>query len=212
MKTRFAALVVCLLALVSFAQLVSATTVLPPTFDQLVDEAQVVFLGQVAAKRSRWANEPLGRAIVTDVTFRVEDVFKGDAPSHVVLEFLGGSLDEYEFRVSEMTDFAIGDRDVLFLESREQRPSPLVGMNYGRFAVMRDGVRGIDTIADFAGQPLVSLQQIGAPEPDDHTSVTAQAPDPDTQVTAPVGVPMTLGSFARAIRARVQAAGERRPQ
>jgi hypothetical protein len=189
------------LALVSFAQLVSATTVIPPTFDELVDEAQVVFLGEVAAKRSRWANEPLGRAIITDVTFRVEDVFKGDAPSHLVLEFLGGSVDGYEFRVSEMTDFAIGDRDVLFLESREQRPSPLVGMNYGRFAVMRDGVRGLDTIADFAGQPLVSFQQIGAPEP-----------DPDTLVTAPVRVPMTLGSFARAIRARVQAAGERRPQ
>ena len=188
------------LALVSFASLVSATTVIPPTFNELVDEAQVVFLGEVAAKRSRWADEPLGRAIITDVTFRVEDVFKGNAPSHVVLEFLGGSIDGYEFRVSEMTDFAIGEREVLFLESRDQRPSPLVGMNYGRFAVTRDAVRG-DTIADFAGLPLVSFQQIGAPEP-----------DADTQMTAPVGFPMTLGSFARAIRARVQAARERRPQ
>jgi hypothetical protein len=200
------------LAFASFAQLISATTVIPPTFDQLVDEAQVVFLGQVASQRSRWANEPLGRAIITDVTFRVEDVFKGDAPSHMVLEFLGGSLDGYEFRVSEMIDFAIGDRDVLFLESREQRPSPLVGMNYGRFAVMRDSVRGLDTIADFARQPLVSLQQIGAPEPDPDGQVTTPAPDPDSQVIAGVGVPITLGSFARAIRARVQAAGERRPQ
>jgi hypothetical protein len=189
------------LVLLSFVHGLSATTVIPPTFDELVDEAQVVFLGEVAAKRSRWADEPLGRAIITDVTFRVEDVFKGDAPSHVVLEFLGGSLDGYEFRVSEMTDFAIGDRDVLFFESREQRPSPLVGMNYGRFPVMRTGERGPDTITDFEGQPLVSIRQIGALE---------SAPDP--QVTAPVGVPMTLGSFARAIRARVQAAAERRPQ
>lgn len=189
------------LAVVSFAQLVFATTVISPTFDELVDEAQVVFLGEVAAKRSRWAEEPLGRAIITDITFRVEDVFKGDAPSHVVLEFLGGSLEGYEFRVSELTDFAIGDRDVLFLESREQRPSPLVGMNYGRFNVKRSGLRGPDTVADFEGQPLVSIQQIGAPEP-----------DTDAQVTGPVGVPMTLGSFARAIRARVRAAAERRPQ
>jgi hypothetical protein len=189
------------LALVSFVQLVSATTVIPPTFDELVDEAQIVFLGEVAATRPRWSDEDLGRAIITDVTFRVQDVFKGDAPPHVVLEFLGGSIDGYEFRVAGMTEFAIGDRDVLFLESREQRPSPLVGMNYGRFVVVRDGMRGLDTIADFAGQPLVSLQRIGAPEPDS-----------DAQVTAPVGVPMTLGSFTRAIRARVQAVGERRPQ
>src|SRR5687768_181677 len=153
------------LAVVSFAQLVSATTVIPPTFDELVDEAQVVFLGEVAAKRSRWADDPLGRAIVTDVTFRVEDVFKGDAPPHVVLEFLGGSLDGYELRVSEMADFANGDRSVLFLESREQRPSPLVGMNYGRFPVVRNGPGGPDTVTDFEGQPLISLQQIGAPEP-----------------------------------------------
>ena len=190
------------LALLSFAQLVSATTVIPPTFNELVDEAQIVFLGEVAATRPRWADEPLGRAIITDVTFRVEDVFKGDAPSHVVLQFLGGSIDGYEFRVSDMTEFAIGDRDVLFLESRDQRPSPLVGMNYGRFTVMRDGMRGLDIIADLDGEPLVSLQQIGAPEP-----------DRGAQVTTPVGLPMTLGSFARAIRARVQAsAAERRPQ
>ena len=189
------------LALVSFAELVCATTVIPPTFDELVDEAQVVFLGEVADKRPRWADESLGRAIMTDVTFRVEDVFKGDAPRHLVLEFLGGAIDGYELRVSEMIDFAIGDRSVLFLESREQRPSPLVGMNYGRFAVTRDELRGLDTIADFAGAPLVSLQQIGAPDL-----------DPNAVRTAASRVPMTLGSFARAIRARVQAVGERRPQ
>src|SRR5688572_30220779 len=141
------------LVLVSFVHGVSATTVIPPTFDQLVDEAQLVFLGEVADKRSRWVDEPLGRAIVTDVTFRVEDVFKGNAPAHVVLEFLGGSIDGYEFRVSELTDFTIGARDVLFLESREQRPSPLVGMNYGRFPVMRTDPRGPDTIRDFEGRP-----------------------------------------------------------
>ncbi len=49
------------LALVS----VHATTVIPPTFDQLVSDAEFIFQGTVTDTRSQWMGEGAQRHIVT---------------------------------------------------------------------------------------------------------------------------------------------------
>ena len=56
---------------------VRATTVIPPTFDQLVGDAELIFEGTVTASRSQWVGSGAERHIVTDVTFSIEEAIKG---------------------------------------------------------------------------------------------------------------------------------------
>jgi len=55
----------------------NATTVIPPTFDELVTRAETIFEGTVTGMRSEWTGEGANRHIVTYVTFKIEDAIKG---------------------------------------------------------------------------------------------------------------------------------------
>ena len=68
------------LALVSIFMAASgsqATTVIPPTFDDLVTKAEIIFQGAVTDVKSQWIGEGAERRIVTFVTFKVDDSIKG---------------------------------------------------------------------------------------------------------------------------------------
>ena len=56
---------------------VLATTVIPPTFDELVGRAEVIFQGSVTEVQSKWVGEGAQRHIVSYITFNVEDTIKG---------------------------------------------------------------------------------------------------------------------------------------
>ena len=47
-----------------------ATTVIPPSFDELVSRAELIFQGSVTDVRSQWVGEGAQRHIVTYVTFK----------------------------------------------------------------------------------------------------------------------------------------------
>ena len=51
---------VCLGALLLGSQIVSSSTVLPPTFDELVDNASEIFIGQTVSRVSRWVDSREG--------------------------------------------------------------------------------------------------------------------------------------------------------
>src|ERR1041384_1005902 len=91
----------------------SSTTVIPPTFDELISKARLIFQGQVVDRRSEWETTTQGRSIITRVTFRVAGVLKGRAGPVVELTFLGGTIGETTLSVSDMPKFLVGDRDVL---------------------------------------------------------------------------------------------------
>ena len=91
-----------------------ATTVIPPTFDQLVSRAQVIFQGAVTDVRSQWAGEGAQRHIVTFVTFKVEDTLKGNAGATYSIRLLGGTVDGETMEVSDTPKFKVGDRDILW--------------------------------------------------------------------------------------------------
>ncbi len=55
-----------------------ATTVIPPTFDELVAEAELIFQGTVTDVRSQWVREGGQRHIVSYVTVQVDDSIKGN--------------------------------------------------------------------------------------------------------------------------------------
>ena len=153
-----------LLTMVSTAAAVGearSTTVIPPTFDALVSSAATIFVGEVMNVRSEWETTPNGRAIITLVTFRVEEVWKGDLGAVTQLEFLGGEMGDVGMRVEGSPVFRLGQRDVLFVNSIVRAVSPLVGFMHGRMRVERDTVSGVDRVRTFDGRALGSIAQLG---------------------------------------------------
>ena len=138
-----------------------STTVIPPTFDALVSSAATIFVGEVMNVRSEWETTPNGRAIITLVTFRVEEVWKGDLGAVTQLEFLGGEMGDVGMRVEGSPVFRLGQRDVLFVNSIVRAVSPLVGFMHGRMRVERDTVSGVDRVRTFDGRALGSIAQLG---------------------------------------------------
>ena len=92
-------LLLTMVCTVAAAGVARSTTVIPPTFDALVSSAATIFVGEVMNVRSEWETTRNGRTIITLVTFRVEDVWKGDLGAVTQLEFLGGEIGDLGMRV-----------------------------------------------------------------------------------------------------------------
>lgn len=140
---------------------IRATTVIPPTFDELVAKAELIFQGSVTNVRSQWVGEGAERHITSYVTFQVEDALKGQPGASYTIQMLGGTVDGETMEVSESPKFAVGDRDILFVEHNGQQFIPLVGIMHGRFRVQRDAQTGRETVATNEGDRLTDPEQLG---------------------------------------------------
>ncbi len=170
---RLASLLLCCVIALRIIGLASATTVIPPSFDELVSSAQVIFQGTVTGVRSEWIGEGAQRRIVSYVTFKVEDAFKGAPGDQITLRMLGGTVDGHTMQVSDAPTFKVGDRDVLFVENNGTQFIPLVGIMHGRYRVREDDA-GRDVILTNKGTPLVSLDQVGKESAAQGPAMTAQ--------------------------------------
>ena len=127
-----------LFAIVVFTPVTRATTVIPPTFDELVDQAQVIFQGTVTEVKSQWAGEGAQRYIVSYVTFRVEESLKGKSGQSYTIRMFGGTVDDESMGVSDAPVFVAGDKDIVFVQNNGTQFIPLVGIMHGRFHIQRD--------------------------------------------------------------------------
>src|SRR5881394_3293524 len=93
-----------------------ATTVIPPTFDELVTKAETIFEGTVTGMRSEWTGEGTNRHIVTYVTFKIQDAIKGAVGSEYTIRMFGGTVNGQTMEVSDAPKFKVGDRDILFVD------------------------------------------------------------------------------------------------
>ncbi len=141
-----------------------ATSVVAPSFPELVNEAETIVRGQVTAVRCAWADSPQGRVIKTYVTFAVEKRLKGTAPDELVLQFLGGEVDGQGMAVQGMPQFTAGKREILFIAGNGVRFCPLVGMMHGRYRVLTDATTARDYIARDDGVPLASEADVQLPQ------------------------------------------------
>src|SRR5262249_29669950 len=136
-----------LLALVIGGALpLSAATVLPISFDQLVNEATAIVRGEVLNVRSEWRDRGDERVIVTLVTVRVVDTLKGSQQSRLDLEFIGGTVGDTTLEVSDSPKFVAGERDFLFIGPTGKSISPLVGFFAGRWRIQTDALTGRDFV------------------------------------------------------------------
>ncbi len=141
----------------------NATTVIAPSFDELVSRAEVIFQGLVTDVRSQWVGEGAQRHIVTYVTFKVDDAIKGNPGVNYTLRMLGGTVAGETMEVSDSPKFQKGDRDILFVEHNGQQFIPLVGIMHGRFRVKRDQ-DGRETVASNRGEQLTDVANLGKEE------------------------------------------------
>lgn len=137
-----------------------ATTVIPPSFDDLVTRAQTIFQGTVVDVRSEWTGEGAQRHIVSYVTFQVDDAIKGNPGARITLNMMGGTVGTETMEVTDAPKFKVGDRDVLFVENNGTQFVPLVGIMHGRFHVSKDAA-GRDVISTNDGAPLADITQLG---------------------------------------------------
>ena len=141
---------------------VFATTVIPPTFDQLVNDAKLIFQGTVTATNPRWVSYGSDKYIVTDVTFRIEESIKGLPGESYTIQMMGGTIDGETLEV-DGPKFKVGDRDILFVEHNRQQFIPLVGIMHGRFRVQKDSA-GRETVTKDSGISLANVDKLGTDE------------------------------------------------
>lgn len=184
-------LLLTMVCTVAAAGVARSTTIIPPSFDALVTGANSIFVGEVMNVRADWEVTPQGRAIVTVVTFRVEEVWKGNLGAVTQLQFMGGEIGDIGMKVHGMPSFRMGQRDVLFVSSEPRKISPLVGLMYGRMRVERDIATRVDRVRTHDGRALGSVAQVGP-----------QRAAPSLAAVTP----MRLSDLESAVRARLGAA------
>jgi hypothetical protein len=142
---------------------VRATTVISPTFDQLVSDAEFIFQGTVTDARSQWTGQGAERHIMTYVTFNIEDAIKGAPGKSYTIRMLGGTVDGQTIEVSDTPKFKVGDRDILFVEHNGSQFVPLVGIMHGRFHVQTDA-GGREIVTKDNGAALANVDKLGTDE------------------------------------------------
>lgn len=180
-----------------------ATSVVPPTFPELVAGADAIYRGHVTAVEARRVERPDGGTVIkTFVTVGVDRALKGPDRAAVTLEFLGGTVGDESLVVSGMPKFAVGDREFVFVQKNGIQFCPLVAMMHGRYRVLRDANAGRDFVARDNGKPLTDTAEVGLP--------IASLPAPVAAAAAPSAAAgaLTPAAFEASIVEQVQRLAE----
>lgn len=195
MKMRF------LLAWLALAPLLLATSVVPPNFTELIDEADAIYRGRVTKAEARRVARPDGGSVIkTFVTVAVERVIKGPEVPETTLEFLGGTLGDETLEVGGMPRFTVGDRGIVFVQNNGQQFCPLVRMMHGRYRIERHAATGKEYVARENRAPLRTVDDVALPLPD---SPAAAAADVSNALT-PDAFESELAARISRARIRVQ--------
>lgn len=145
-----------------------ATTVIQPTFDQLVSSAEYIVRVEVLSVNSAWRDnraKPGERYIGSQISLNVREVIKGTPPHPLVLDVVGGRVGNDELVIDGAPKLQAGDECILFVRGNGKTFFPLVGLMHGYFPVYRDAVTRRASVLRSDGRPLrdVSELQPGAP-------------------------------------------------
>src|SRR5438552_11419634 len=98
----------CLLAVWLASVSVEATSYLPVTFDDLVKQADVIFVGDVVDARAFTLRTRRNTLVKTRVTFRVSDPLYGTTSIVEAFDFIVGEADGIGMVVAGMQAFHVG--------------------------------------------------------------------------------------------------------
>lgn len=186
-------------ALALLAPALRATTVIPPSFPELVEKAEAIYRGRVTAVESRHVDRLDGsRVIKTFVTVAIDKVLKGAAQSAITLEFLGGRVGDDSLQVSGMPRFTVGTEDFFFVQKNGLQFCPLVAVMHGRYRVVRDTVARTEYVARDNRAPLTDVAEVGLPM----TALPAQVRAATAAATATRA--LTPAAFEASVASEVQ--------
>ena len=139
-----------------------ATSVLQVDVEQLLNDAAVIFEGEVITSEAKWNAD--NTYISTWITFRVDDVLKGELPSATITQsFAGGTVDGTTLQVSGMVYPQPGEMGIYFIEDPENpQVNPLVGWSQGHFKIERDD-SGTERVLTEKGDPIQGLEEVSQP-------------------------------------------------
>lgn len=141
-----------------------ATTVIPPDFDQLVNDSDYIVRAVVKSVDSEYQTTTSGgKKIVTKVALDVREIIAGTPPANLVLEILGGRVGNERMVVEGAPTFKVGDEDILFVRGNGHTIVPLVAMMHGRYPIMREAATGRRYVARENKVPLTDTAEISQP-------------------------------------------------
>ena len=202
-KTLVSVLISCLL----MVSPLGATTILGMSIDEVTKGAEIIFEGEVVEHNVRENDAGL---IVTYVTFRIEELIKGEYDEHLLeLKFTGGRLGEQIMEVSGLRIPSPNEEGIYFVESVNRNlVNPLLGWSQGHYLIYeQNGERRVSTVNDRPVTDVLSTQSVPVAlrRP---VSVIDGDTDPASGVVAPSQIldsdqALTTESFKAKIRALV---------
>lgn len=122
--------------------------------NELTDRAAAIVVGTVVSRRAEWEHYGASKLIITKVTIAIEQAVKGSVSGMLVVDVMGGTIGDQTLTVSDIPEFRVGDRDVLFLNLHPRAVSPLVGSNQGLFRVINESATGVPRILTAGYSPV----------------------------------------------------------
>ena len=190
MALRLGVIVIGLLGWVAVGE---GTTVLEKSLTDLVQEADTVVVGTVSAIEAEW--DAASETPFTYVTFTDLDILKGETDqTELILQFLGGPRpDGTVLQIAGVPQFAVGERNVLFVTGNGHHAVPFVGLWQGVYRVVFDPDRDTETVYTHTMQPLTALPVGGG------NILHDEGPDGHHAQALHSGVPMALEDFTQQI-------------
>lgn len=129
------------------------------SLSQRITQAELIFSGivkKIEYGLSQGKSDIHGSLPYTYVTYQIEQTLKGRSviEDSLTLRFLGGGAPDGRYlEASNIPQFQVNDRDLLFVEKNGETDCPLVDCQSGRFRVINTGVHAAD------GRPMVGIDK-----------------------------------------------------
>lgn len=104
-------------------------------FDEKVDNAAAIVIGECVAQRSQW--DPARNWILTYSTFRIEKTLKGAPAQEITIVTPGGTVDNISQEIIGVPRFREGEQHALFVRSSQAGPTVLY-LEQGAYKVLEE--------------------------------------------------------------------------
>ena len=181
-----------------------ATSVVPPQFEELVNESDYIVRAMVKSVTSEWREKQGQRHIFTFVELEVLEVIHGTPPQPLVLEMLGGQVGNEAVVVQGVPKFEVGQEDILFVRGNGRQFYPLTAAMHGRYPVVREK-GGHAHVARSNHAALHATAEVALPMTEGSEAGVEQQMSADTPALSP-------DDFVRQIKAAVNVNYHRVPR
>ena len=196
---RWGLLAWVLLGVFALTNSLKALSVIPPSFPELVANAEQVVRIKVTKVSSRWDVSSQGPVIRTYVECEPLRTLKGVVPAVLTLRFLGGRVGDEAMTVVDMPRLDEGQTYIVFLAQNGEAMCPLVSAGHGSYPIVTDTATQVQHVARSNFQRLRAVDDVETP-------VVTQASHPALRAYSGPG--LTREAFEAAIVQEVAREGK----